>query len=148
MSSETGVQAGTPYARRQLFRLKHPYSKEVAAAAKRAYNRVVGRAVALLITGAGSPIPKKTGYLRAQTTIKLRPTGAAAGGGFSLVLWWPNVPYARYLIENAGVWQFAHPIDPSAVGDFPGPAMAMVWEMFSYALSEELTKVGIQHELS
>lgn len=148
MSVETGLAAGTPWARRQLVRLKHPYSKHVAQAAKIAFNRTIGRMLAMLILGDVSPIPKDTGYLRTQTTLKLRPTGPAGTGGFSIVMWWPNVPYAQLLIANASVWQFAHEADPSAVGDFPGPAMRMIWPMFQDALSRELSAAGITHELS
>jgi hypothetical protein len=86
----------------------------------------------------------KTGFLRMHTTIAIRPTL----DGLSLLLSWPGVPYAQYLIDHAGDWNFRHPIDPVAVGDFPDPSLEIVWHLFFLALCLELDARGIHYTAS
>lgn len=122
--------------------MKVRYKEEIREAANVAYQQVVGQVIDLLVISAASPIPKDTGYLRSQTNITMNPSST----GWSLILSWPGVPYARHLIEHAGVWRFRHPADPAARGDFPVPALDMVYRLFLMAFTRELRRRGIQHE--
>ena len=135
------IAGTTPYARRPMVRLKHPYADLVQEACREAYNVAVEYAIQVLILGMSSPIPKLTGFLRSQTRFEYRPTA----GGINLLLHWANVPYAQYLIQHADEWQFKHPIDPMAVGDFPEPAMELVWRTFFSALCVALEQRGIEY---
>jgi len=144
MSIETGIAGTTPYARRQLVELEHPYSKIVFQAIQAAFEKALQTVVDALIVSAYSPIPKETGYLRTQTTLRMTPSQE----GVQLTLSWPNVPYARILIEHAGEWQFAHEQDPAAVGDFPEPSMRIIFEFVLGYMMQELDRLGIQYTLS
>lgn len=127
-----------PSVSRELVQLEHPYSRIVREAVTAAYHKVQQEAYTWLVQSAFSPIPKDTGYLRSQTQMNLMLTAY----GVELTLRWP-VHYAQYLIEHAGEWQFRHPSDPVAVGDFPEPAMEMVWRLFYIALLQELSARGV-----
>lgn len=128
-----------PEATRELVQLAKPYSRLVREAVTAAFHKVQQEAYKMLVLSAFSPIPKDTGYLRSQTQMNLILTSE----GVELQLHWP-VEYAQYLIEHAGEWQFRHAEDPMAVGDFPEPAMQMVWQLFYVALLQELASRGVE----
>jgi hypothetical protein len=138
------IAGTTPYERQELVTLAHPYAQLVKEAMYAAFQRVFDQAMQLLVYSAFSPIPMKTGFLRMHTTMAIRPTTE----GLSLLISWPGVPYAEILIEHAGEWQFRHPMDPVAVGDFPEPSLEMVWHLFFLALCQELDARGIHYNVS
>ena len=144
--SESGLAGATPYARRDIVQLAKPYRKLIYEAIQAALNSVLDQIVTLLITSAYSPVPKDTGFLRSQLNVRITPSER----GLSLVLAWPNVPYAQHLIAQAGQVNVRHAepdgrYDPMAENPWMEPSMRMVFPLVLNALQQELTVRGIEY---
>lgn len=140
MSETYAIAGATPFARKPLVRLEHPYSQLVREAINAALNQTLDLIVSYLITSYMSPVPKDTGFLRSQLNVDIRPSAE----GVSLILSWPNVPYAAPLISKAGTVNVRHPEDPMAENPWMEPSMRMVFPLVLSAFQSALTARGIE----
>lgn len=145
MSEIAGLAGATPYARKPLVTLDKPYRKLIYEAIQAALNSVLDQIVTLLITSAYSPVPKDTGFLRSQLQVRITPSTS----GVSLILAWPNVPYAQHLIAQAGQVNVRHAepdgrFDPMAENPWMEPSMRMVFPLVLAAFQRELQTRGIE----
>ena len=145
MSETYGLAGATPFARKPLITLDKPYRKLIYEAIQTALNSVLDQIVTMLITSAFSPVPKDTGFLRSQLQVRVSPSGA----GLSLVLAWPNVPYAAHLIARAGEVNVRHAepdgrYDPMAENPWMEPSMRLVFPLVLNAIQQELQARGIE----
>jgi hypothetical protein len=130
-----------PFARRELVRLEHPYSKMVFLACQDALSMTIDRIADLLIASYASPVPKDTGFLRSQLQVRINPSR----DGVSLILSWPNVPYAQHLVEKAGTVNVRHPSDPMAENPWMEPSMRLVFPEVLLAIQRVFDAWGIEY---
>ena len=151
MSETYGLAGTTPVARKPLVQLEKPYRKLIREAIMAAISNTIAEIYQLLIASAYSPVPKDTGFLRAHLVVDMKPSAE----GVSLILAWPDVPYAHHLIAKAGQVQVRHTestpsprggvrYDPMAENPWMEPSMRMVFPLVLAAFQRELELRGIE----
>ena len=149
MSETYGLAGTTPVARKPLVQLEKPYRKIIREAIMAAIASTMEQIYQMLIVSAFSPVPKDTGFLRAHLRVDIKPSGE----GISLILAWPDVPYAHHLIARAGEVTVRHTdsggrsgarYDPMAENPWMEPSMRMVFPLVLNAIQQELQARGIE----